>query len=73
MPILGYDIVASKLIINPDEAQTVVHIFRRFLILRSAMLVAKELNKDGIKAKAWTTKKGKVHTGARWNKSYNFV
>jgi len=69
MPILGYDIKEHKLVINPAEAKTVKQIFRRFLILRSPMLVARELNDQGIKAKAWTTQKGKVHTGALWNKT----
>jgi hypothetical protein len=68
-PILGYDIEDSKLVVNPAEAKTVKNIFGRFLILRSSLLVARELNEEGINAKAWTSKKGKVHTGARWNKA----
>lgn len=69
MPILGYDLVDGKLVINPAEAKTVRHMFRRFLVLRSPFLLAKELNEQGISTKAWTTRKGRVHPGGPWNKS----
>jgi hypothetical protein len=46
----------------------VKHIFRRFLILRSALNLAKELNAEGFRNKAWTSAKGKVHPSRPWNK-----
>ena len=67
-PILGYDSVGTKLKINSDEAKIVRHIFRRFLILRSALRLAHELNEQGISTKVWTSARGKAHTGHKWNK-----
>lgn len=67
-PILGYDSIKAKLYVNADEAKTVQHIFRRFLILRSPMNLARELNAKGIKGKSWTSAKGKVHPPRPWNK-----
>jgi DNA invertase Pin-like site-specific DNA recombinase len=69
MPVLGYDIENSKLVVNPAEAKTVRDIFRRFLVLRSPLNLAKELNAQGVTTKEWTTQKGKVHKDGRWNKS----
>ncbi len=74
-PILGYDIKDSKLVVNPREAKTVRDIFRRFLVLRSPLNLAKELNEHGITSKRWTTRKGKRRTGVPWNKTtiYNLL
>src|SRR5271169_6514538 len=35
MPSLGYDVKERKLVVNESEASTVVHIFRRYLVLKS--------------------------------------
>ncbi len=74
-PILGYDIKDSKLIVNPREAKIVRDIFRRFLVLRSPLNLAKELNGRGITSKTWTTRKGKRRAGVPWNKTtiYNLL
>jgi len=71
MPALGYDIdpVKRRLVVNPEEAKLVVHIFERFALLGSAMMVAKELNVKGYRTKSWTTKAGKFRQGYPWNKS----
>lgn len=68
-PVLGYDFQNTKLVVNPEEAKTVRHIFRRFLVLGSPLFLTKELNDQGIHTKSWTTRKGKVRTGGRWSKN----
>ena len=67
--ILGYDVdrEVKKLIVNHEEAKTVQYIFRRFLQLGSAKKMGQELNSQGYRTKAWTTKKGKERKGAVWN------
>ena len=67
--ILGYDVdrERKKLLVNPEEALLVQHIFRRFTQLASARAVAAELNRQGYRTKSWTTKKGKHRSGRPWN------
>ena len=67
--ILGYDVdrEKKKLLVNPEEAPLVQHIFRRFTQLASARAVAAELNRQGYRTKSWTTKKGKHRSGRPWN------
>jgi DNA invertase Pin-like site-specific DNA recombinase len=48
---LGYDVLSRKLIVNEAEAETVRHIFRRYLELRSIEQLADELAAQGIKSK----------------------
>ena len=67
--ILGYDVdrERKKLLVNPEEAPLVQHIFRRFTQLASAKSLAAELNEQGYRTKSWTTKKGKHRSGSPWN------
>jgi site-specific DNA recombinase len=69
VPIFGYDVdrEQKKLKVNPDEAQAVQYIFRRFLQLGSVIQLGQELNTQGYRTKAWTTKQGKVRAGTEWN------
>jgi site-specific DNA recombinase len=69
VPILGYDVdrETKKIIVNPEEAKVVQYIFRRFIQLGSAKNMGRELNEQGYRTKSWTTKKGKVRKGVRWN------
>jgi len=69
-PVLGYDLVDGKLVINPEEAQLVRHIFQRFLRMGSATQLAKEFNEQGHTTKSWTTKRGEYRAGNAWNKSH---
>ena len=48
---LGYEVQNRKLLIVPSEAETVRHIYQRFLECGSATLLVKELDAAGIKAK----------------------
>ena len=67
--ILGYDVdrEQKKLLVNPEEAPLVKHIFRRFTQLGSAKALATELNEQGYSTKSWTTKKGNHRPGSPWN------
>jgi site-specific DNA recombinase len=71
-PLLGYDVdkQAMRMVVNPDEARLVKHIFERFLRIGSCMKVAQELNAKGLRMKAWTSRKGKLIGGGQWNKAY---
>jgi len=70
-PALGYDVdrEAHKLVVNPAEAKTVRHIFKRFAEVGSGLTIAKELNAKGITTKSWTTRNGKHRNGKPWNAS----
>ncbi len=70
MPVLGYDLVDGRLVINKKEAELVRHIFERFVDLGSTTLLGKELRDAGVTSKTWTTKKGKVQGGHSINKGH---
>jgi len=63
MPLLGYDVMDAKLVVNEPEAERVRQIFGLYLELASLILTVKELNHRGWITKRWTTKKGKVRGG----------
>jgi len=71
-PPLGYDVDPEKtrLVVNPDEARLVRHIFKRFAEIGSPLTVADELNKKGMTTKAWMTKNGTFREGKPWNKTH---
>ena len=58
LPSLGYDVKERKLIINEAEAQTVRHIFRRYLELGSVRALQTELHATGIVSKSRTAADG---------------
>ena len=51
LPSLGYDVQNRKLVVNEEEAGTVVHIFRRYVELRSVRVLREELDAAGIRSK----------------------
>ena len=63
VPPLGYDVVERKLVVNEIEAEMVQTIFRRFLKLGSATMLAQELRRAGHTTKSWTTQDGKHRPG----------
>ncbi len=71
-PLLGYDPdpLTHKLIVNEEEAKTVLRIFRRYAETGSGLGVAKELNALGITTKSWTTRKGTTRPGKPWNAAH---
>ena len=57
-PSLGYDVKDKKLIVNKAEAETVRHIFRRYIELKSVRLLKADLDAAGIVSKARTASDG---------------
>jgi site-specific DNA recombinase len=51
LPSLGYDVQNRKLVVNEEEAGTVLHIFRRYVQLRSVRALRAELDAAGIRSK----------------------
>ena len=72
MPVLGYDVdrERKRLVVNPQEAKLVQHVFARFIQIGSTTLLAKELNAQGYLTKSWTTKQGVRRLGTPWNKAH---
>src|SRR5437764_8188431 len=63
MPPLGYECHDHKLIVIPDEAETVRHIFRRYAALGSVRLLKAELDATGIRSKSWVISSGRSWGG----------
>lgn len=62
-PPLGYDIVERKLVVNPDEAETVRLIFTLYRDLGSVRLLLSALNERGVVGKSRTLSDGRVLGG----------
>ena len=63
LPPLGYDVRDRKLVVNQEEAKTVLHIFRRYVELRSVRALKVELDAAGIRSKRRTFADGTVYGG----------
>ena len=63
---LGYDVCDRKLVINDTEADTVRHIFRRYLELGSVVATAEALDRDGVRTKVTQTKDDLQRGGIAW-------
>ncbi|WP_244500980.1 recombinase family protein [Methyloceanibacter marginalis] len=63
LPPLGYVVRDRKLVINAEEARTVVHIFRRYVQLRSVRALKEELDTAGIRSKRRTFADRTVYGG----------
>jgi site-specific DNA recombinase len=59
VPPLGYAVRERKLVVIPDEAETVRHVFRRYAELGSVRLLQQELEADGITGKSWISASGR--------------
>ena len=62
-PPLGYDVANRKLVVNDAEAETVRHIFRRYLELGSARLLCADLAQNGIVSKRRVFQSGEQRGG----------
>jgi site-specific DNA recombinase len=51
LPPLGYDVKDRKLVVNEEEARAVLHIFRRYVELKSVRALKTELEEAGIRSK----------------------
>ncbi|QDU28946.1 DNA-invertase hin [Anatilimnocola aggregata] len=63
MPVLGYNVVDTKLVVDPGEAEIVRQIFEMYLERQSLLAVSDELNLRGWRTKRWNTRKGSVRGG----------
>jgi len=64
-PMLGYDIVEKKLVVNENEAKTVITIFERYLAQGNVPDLAVELERMNLRTKQWTSNAGKIRGGAK--------
>lgn len=69
MPILGYDVVETKLVVNTAEAQRVRETFELYLEHQSMLPVVQELNRRDWRTKSWTTRKGTARGGRAFGKN----
>jgi len=63
LPSLGYDVQDRKLIVNKTEAETVRHIFRRYIELKSVRELKEDLDGAGIASKVRTASDGSRYGG----------
>ena len=69
MPLLGYDVVDTKLLVNEDEAARVSAIFELYLEHKSLIATATQLTRRGWTTKRWTTRKGNPRGGRPFDKT----
>ncbi len=62
---LGYDVKDRKLVVNHDEARTVVGIYRRYLALKSVHALRDELAEAGIRSKLRVRPDGTEYGGQK--------
>jgi site-specific DNA recombinase len=65
---LGYEVRDRQLVIEPTEAETVRHIFRRYSELGSVRLLKDELDQAGIRSKVRIAKNGKRSGGESFSR-----
>jgi site-specific DNA recombinase len=68
MPILGYNVAETKLVVNEGEAKLVRQIFELYLEHHSLLAVVRELKARGCRTKRWTTKKESARGGRPFDK-----
>ncbi|MCO6458904.1 MAG: recombinase family protein [Pirellulaceae bacterium] len=69
MPILGYTVNDTKLVVDKVETQRVQQIFELYLEYQSLLATVTELNRRGWTTKRWTTKKGMQRGGKLFTKN----
>ncbi|MFO0916668.1 MAG: recombinase family protein [Pirellulales bacterium] len=69
MPVLGYTVVQTKLVVDESEADRVRQIFAMYLERQSLLEVVKELNARNWRTKGWTTRRGNQRGGRPFDKT----
>ncbi len=69
MPVLGYNVVDTKLVVDPIEADQVRAIFGLYIEYEGLMPVVEELQRRGWHNKRWITKKGTERGGRAFDKN----
>lgn len=62
-PPLGYEVRERKLVVIPQEAEKVRHLFQRYLELRSVQLLRRDLAKSGMQSKRKVLQDGSIVGG----------
>ena len=65
LPSLGYDVKNRKLVVNAEEARTVIHIFQRYVELKSVRALKTELEEAGISSKQRILSDGTPYGGQK--------
>src|SRR5665648_267516 len=65
LPPLGYDVRDRKLVVNKEEAETVLDIYRRYVELRSVRALTAELDAAEIRSKRRTFGDGTLYGGQK--------
>ncbi len=68
VPPLGYDVRERRLVVNPEEAETVRYIYQRYLQLGSVRELGRELADRGIVSKVRVSQKGIRSGGCRFSR-----
>lgn len=68
-PVLGYDVLGKKLVVNESEAEQVRAVFGLYRELGSLLNVAHELRSRGWTTKSWVMKSGARATGRAFTKN----
>ena len=63
LPPLGYDVRDRKLVVNQEEAKILLHIFRRYVELRSVRALKAELDAGEVRSKRRSFADGTVYGG----------
>ena len=66
IPPLGYDVRERKLVINPPEAEVVKICFQTYLEQSGLIETVLELNRRGLKTKAFVSRKGRIQEPHTW-------
>ena len=69
MPLLGYTVENTKLVVDETEAAQVRQIFDLYLEYQALLPTVKELNRRGWSTKRWVTKKGQSKGGRLFTKN----
>ena len=64
----GYDVIARKLVVEPEAAKLVQHMFARYLELGSVTVLADELDEQGHRTPLRTSRAGRVHGAAKFSR-----
>ena len=65
LPPLGYEVENRKLVVNDEEALTVVHIFQHYIQLRCVRALQAELDAAGVRSKRRTLADGTPYGGQK--------
>lgn len=69
MPLLGFDVVDTKLVVNEEEAERVRQIFILYLEFGALIPTVQEVNRRSWTTKIWTTRKETRRGGCPFNKN----